>query len=304
MRHILLTGASGFLGTHVLAALHRHGYVIHAVDRRSIPGTDTNGVTWHVTDLLDRFATRNLFEEVCPYGLIHLAWETTHGIYWNSPENLEWLASSIGMVKDFSYFGGKRLLIAGSSAEYLWGGLDDMEEIISPMIPASLYGASKNALREVIEKWAPICNISWSWPRFFNLFGPNDNPLRLLPRVIQTLINGQNLSFDSGSLRRDFLHVADAGDAVAALFHSEIQGPVNIASGEALSIRDVISTIAEYLHASDRVKYNSEIDLSNQPEHIVADINRLRQIVGWQPKKSFEARLFETCNWWLQAQNE
>jgi len=304
MKTILLTGASGFLGTQVLAALRNRGYRVHAIYRHKSSALDSAGVTWHATNLLDRNATRALLESVRPDGLIHLAWETKHGLYWRSPANLEWLAASLLLLHDFSRHDGKRAVIAGSSAEYQWGGMEDLNETESPIVPDSLYGTSKNALREVIEKWAAGAGMSWAWARFFNVFGPGEESARLLPRVISTLIDGKSLPFDSGTLVRDFIHVSDAGDALAALFQSEVQGPVNIASGEALSVHDAISMVASHLHANDLVRFNAQPDQVGQPARVVASVGRLRNEVGWQPQVSLAVRLDETCEWWRKAEEK
>lgn len=301
MRTVLLTGAGGFLGTRVLAALLCRGYVVHALDRKKLKGIDASGVIWHNTDLLDRDAVRALLESVRPEGLVHLAWDTKHGVYWNSPSNLEWLASSLLVLHDFSRLGGKRVVIAGSCAEYQWGRQGVLDEWSSPIMPDSLYGTSKNALREVLSKWAPEAGISWAWGRFFNIFGPDEKPARLLPKVIRTLLADKPLPFDSGTIVRDFMHVTDAGDALAALFQSQVQGPVNLASGQALSVREVIATVATYLHAEDLVAFNAQADQPGLPACVVARIDRLRDEVGWQPRVSLVQRIHETCDWWRIA---
>jgi len=302
MNTILLTGAGGFLGAQVLKTLLQHGYSIHAIDRKKPLGIDQFGINWHQTNLLDRNATRTLLESIRPEGLIHLAWETKHGVYWHSPANLEWLASSILLLHDFSLCGGKRALVAGSSAEYHWGGTDNLNEATSLVMPDSLYGTSKNALREVIAKWAQKDNLSWSWARFFNIFGPEENPARLLPKVVKTLIDGNPLPFDSGNILRDFMHVSDAGDAVVALYESSVEGPVNIASGQAVSVHDVITIIANHLNASHLVRFDSP-DMPNQPSRIVASVDRLHNEVGWQPTIDLTKRIEETCDWWKTAKS-
>jgi nucleoside-diphosphate-sugar epimerase len=302
MTTVLLTGAGGFLGTQVLAALLRRDYAVHAIDRKRPAGMDAAGVTWHSVDLFERDAVHALFDSMRPQGLIHLAWITKHGLYWRSPSNIEWLAASLLLLQDFARFGGQRAVIAGSSAEYQWGGLGNLDEMSSPIIPDSLYGTSKNALREVVEKWAPVADVSWAWARFFNMFGPGENPARLVPKVIRTLLDDRELSFDSGAIVRDFLHVEDAGDAVAALFQSSVQGPVNVASGQQLSVRDVIASVATYMQVSDRVHFDAQ---ANRPEpaRIVASVGRLHDEVGWQSQKGVIERLHETCDWWRLAKD-
>jgi len=302
MSNVLVTGAGGFLGRQVVPALVRRGFTVHALDRREPPGGALPGVTWHSVDLLDRCAVVAVLESLRVAGLIHLAWETTHGVYWQSPANLDWTAASLHLLRDFAQMGGTRAVIAGSSAEYKWGGDAPLDELITPLLPNSLYGRSKNALRDVIAAWAPGAGISWAWGRLFNIFGPNENPARLIPKVIRTLLQGNLLPFDEGLLVRDFLHVGDAGDAFAQLFQSRVQGPVNVASGEPLSIRELVTDISNYLAASGRVAFGTQSGQRDQPGRVVAAVRTLRDEVGWRPPVSLAQRLHETCDWWCATE--
>jgi len=295
---VLLTGAGGFLGREVLAALVGRGYFVHAVRREKNGVEASHAVTWHELDLLDQGAARALMEAVRPSGLIHLAWDARHGIYWNSPTNLQWLAASLSLLDDFSRLGGKRAVVAGSCSEYHMGSPEPLDEFKSALLPDSLYGVSKNALRDVMSKWAPDAGISWAWARFFNVFGLHEKPNRLIPKVIRTLQQGALLSFDSGLTLRDFLHVSDAADALVTLFESAVQGPVNVASGEALSVREVVDALAHYLRAENCVAFDVIPDQADQPPSVVARIDRLRNEVGWQAKISSVDRMHETCEWW------
>ena len=151
MKNILVTGASGFLGTQVLKHLNRNGYCIHAIGRNKSPLNDNCGVHWHSIDLLDSVETRKLLRLVRAEGLIHLAWETEHSIYWNSPNNLNWVEASLSLARDFAFYGGERIVIAGTSAEYEWGSLFDLNERKSTIAPSSLYGKSKNDLNRLLK---------------------------------------------------------------------------------------------------------------------------------------------------------
>jgi len=301
MMKVLLTGAGGFVGNEVLGALLRRGYDVHAIGRENSPRFNDAHVTWHTTNLLNREAVRAVLEAVKPQGLIHLAWDTRHGHYWETPFNLDWLAASLFLIRDFSSCGGKRVVIAGSSAEYQWGSPNLLDEFYSPIAPASLYGISKNALREIVATSAPTLGISWAWGRFFNIFGSGESPARLVPRVILTLQNNEDLFFDSGCCVRDFLCVSDAGDALAELFRSGVDGPVNIASGEGRTVREVIGKLANYINMSHHVHFDAVADKIGEPTHIVACTERLRNEVGWQPRAKLDDRLQQTCEWWQRV---
>src|SRR5882672_1848487 len=120
-RTALLTGASGFVGRPALTALMARGFRVHAVSRL-IPSEIPAGVAWHKTDLLDLAQRRSLMEKVRPSHLLHLAWYVEHGRFWTAPENDEWVAASLDLMRLFTEEGGRRIVFTGSCAEYDWSG--------------------------------------------------------------------------------------------------------------------------------------------------------------------------------------
>ncbi len=298
MKRVLVTGATGFIGWQTLSPLLGRGFEVHALYRTTPPNDSPPAVTWHEGDLFDRRAVSALLAQLRPSSLLHMAWEATPGHYWTSPANLSWVAASLSLVQAFAETGGQRLVVAGSSAEYDWQGDQLLEELQGPIKPQSLYGKSKNALRELIAAWAPAQGISWAWGRVFNVFGPGEKPNRLIPRVIRSLTDGELLPFDEGAILRDFLHVADAGEAFAALLDSAVTGPVNIAAGEATSIRELVSSVACSLGKEKLVSFGALNSTAQEPKRVIAHIGRLRDEVGWRPPAPLQQRLRETCVWW------
>jgi nucleoside-diphosphate-sugar epimerase len=114
---ILITGASGFLGSYVLATVKGMGYKVYATSRRRLPdATQVEELKWIKLDLLDFAAVRAMMKIVKPDLLIHLAWDVEPGNYWNSPENLAWAYSTVNLLKEFQNYGGTRAVLAGSCA--------------------------------------------------------------------------------------------------------------------------------------------------------------------------------------------
>lgn len=283
---ILVTGASGFVGAPLVRELKARGH--HVLEcGRSSPNT---------CDLLDCTKTESFLESEKPQGLIHLAWETSHGSYWSSPANLRWVSASLHLLEAFAHFGGKRVLVTGTSAEYYWDGIHTLSEFNTPTVPNSLYGVSKNSLRQILETWAPLANISLGWARLFCPFGPGEKEIRLIPRVVKTLASGNTLEFDNGLLIRDFIHVNDQAEALADFFESPVTGPVNIATGEGTSIREIIEQISNVLDVTSKVRFGAKEDSSDLPLRVVADVRRLQQEVIWSPTKKIMDRIAEYCH--------
>ncbi|MGH2741326.1 MAG: NAD-dependent epimerase/dehydratase family protein, partial [Thermoleophilaceae bacterium] len=237
MSRVLLTGATGFVGRHTIPSLLAAGHEVHAVTTREVPGSG-DGVTWHRADLL---RSADVAAEVAPEVLLHLAWYVEPGRFWTAPENVRWVEASLALLRAFADSGGRHAVMAGTSAEYDWDAAGERcIERRTPLRPATLYGAAKHALHVVAEQYAGQVGLELAWGRIFFLYGPGEPDGRLVPSVGRALISGTPVPTTSGEQIRDFMHVQDVADAFAALVESDATGPVNVASGEPVTLRRVV----------------------------------------------------------------
>jgi nucleoside-diphosphate-sugar epimerase len=295
MKKVLLTGATGFVGRPCIAGLLARGYDVHAVTIDPLP--DLAEVQWYQADLLDGEQARRLMEQVRPSHWLHLAWYAVPGKYWASVENLRWVQASIALLQAFAQSGGRRVVMAGSCAEYDWR-YGYCTEGLTPLTPATLYGTCKHALQLVLRAFAEQAHLSAAWGRIFFLYGPHEYPDRLVPAVIRAVLRGEPARCSHGGQIRDFLHVQDVADAFVALLDSDVVGPINIASGEPIGLKDVIFKIADKLHHADLIQLGVVPVPANDPPLLVADIRRLREEVKWQPKFDLDTGLEQTIEWW------
>ena len=198
-------------------------------------GPAVEGVRWHEGDLLEGSA---IVADVRPQILVHLAWYAEHGKFWSSPENVRWVQGSLSLLRDFAAAGGARAVLAGSCAEYEWTREVYSED--AELAPATLYGAAKHGLHVVCDAFARQAGFELAWGRVFFLYGPFEAPGRFVPSIVRPLLRGEPAPMTEGTQRRDFLHTADAGAAFAALALSEVTGPVNIASGTGVTLREEV----------------------------------------------------------------
>lgn len=161
MRRVLVTGATGFLGARVLAPLQARGFEIH-VAGRCLPKCQQ--VVFHQADILHAEQLRSAVQSARATHLLHLAWYAEPGQFWGSPLNLDWVSASLNLVRTFVETGGLRAVFAGTCAEYQWGP-DRFSETESRCAPATLYGASKDALRRILMAYADIAPLSLAWGR-------------------------------------------------------------------------------------------------------------------------------------------
>jgi nucleoside-diphosphate-sugar epimerase len=294
-RRVLVTGGAGFIGRHCLPALLRSGYEVHAISRRPPVGCDR--LRWHRGDLLEPGIARTLANEIHPSHLLHLGWCTEPGVYWTSPENSRWLDASLALVREFADAGGQRLVCAGSCAEYDWrSGV--CVEAVTALRPASLYGQCKVALHHRLQEFAAQNGLGLGWARIFFPYGPFEPAARLVPSVIIGLLRRETVRCTAGTQLRDFIHVDDVAAALVTLLDRDVCGAVNIASGEAVSVRYIVSTIAGIVGGSERIEFGALPIRENDPPQLSAGTSRLTVEAGWQPSLSLADGLSNTVEWW------
>ena len=367
MRRVLVTGGAGFVGRHAVAALRARGFEVHALGRRAPEGAHA----FHPADLLDADARRAAVREAGASHLLHLAWVTEPGRYWHSPDNLDWAAASLDLVRRFREAGGTRACVAGTCAEYDWTAIEALSEAgdappsprprgegsadpvvggasrqavvrgrgrtsllragpltfasarrdddrvaatlspragrgdatavrcghlseSAPCRPATLYGTAKDGLRRVLVAYAGSAGLSLAWGRLFYLYGPGEAPGRLVGDAVQTLLAGRHFATSHGRQRRDFLHVADAGNAFAALLDSSVEGPVNLGSGAAVPVRVILEALGTLTGRLDLIAFGARALAPSEPASIEAHIRRLAQEVGFRPAYSLDEGLRAT----------
>jgi nucleoside-diphosphate-sugar epimerase len=288
---VLLTGASGFLGRPTVDALAHAGHEVHAVART--PGMETPGVAWHAVDLL---AGCDVVYEVEPEIVLHLAWYAEHGRYWSSPENVRWVEASLALMRALLETGCKRMVIAGTCAEYEWSR--EVYPESAPCRPTTLYGAAKHSLHELAEALAEQADMSLAWGRLFFLYGPFEARERFVASVAGSLLRGERAAMTEGLQHRDFMHVADAAAAFAALADSSLTGAINVASGLGVTMRELAAAIALYAGSPELLDVGALPSREGEPHSIVADVTRLREELGWTPRLSLEEGIEDTVEWW------
>jgi nucleoside-diphosphate-sugar epimerase len=301
MSEVLVTGATGFVGRHAVDALVARGHEVVAVTSRDGGEESRPGVRWIHADLLEPGAARELISAASCAQLLHLAWDAEHGAFWTSPRNLEWVGASLELLRAFAEAGGTRAVVAGTCAEYAWGLQGRCVEGRTPTAPATLYGAAKDGLRVVAEAYARQEALSLAWGRVFFTFGPGEPEGRLVPSVARALVSGEPAPVTHGEQIRDFLAVDELGDAFAALLDSAVEGPVNLGSGEAIALRDLLTIIGEAAGCPDLIRYGAIAPRPGEPPEIVADVARLRHEVGWRPREPLRNGLCRAVQWWRDA---
>ncbi|WP_052341801.1 NAD-dependent epimerase/dehydratase family protein [Salinarimonas rosea] len=290
---LLLTGATGFVGRPLAGALAGRGWRIVGTTSRADPPVVAGVAAWERADLTDAAACRALVARARPDALVHGAWTTTPGRFWSDPANLAWLEAGTALLDAFGAAGGRRAVGLGTCAEYATGDAR-LDEATTPIRPATPYGAAKAALFHAGTAAALAHGISFAWARLFTPYGPGEPPGKLIGSVARALVAGERVATTEGTQERDFLYVSDIAEAVAALLDSAVEGPVNVGSGEAVRLRDLVARIAVQAGGANRVDLGARPRPPHDPDSMVAAVTRLTTEVGFRPAVSLDDGLART----------
>ena len=297
---VLVTGATGFIGRHSIEPLRARGYEIHAISSKG-SAADMPGVTFHQGNLLEPGTAKRVLAEVKPTHLLHLAWFVVPGKLITSPENYEWVRASMELVQEFAAAGGKRVTSCGSGYEYDWR-YGFCNEQLTSQVPNTVYGACKQALNLMTENFAATANLSSAWGRVFFLYGPHEHPQRLVSSIILSMLRGEPAKSSHGRQIRDYMHVQDVADGLVAVLDSELRGTVNVSSGRATQIRDIVLTLGSLLGRPELVQLGALPARANDAPMVVGDNAKIMAELGWQPKFELESGLGHTIDWWKARQ--
>ena len=277
IKKVFITGCSGEVGSRLTLLLLRNGFIVHGV-RGSKPCRirDRNHFCSKI-DLLGPNMSLNL-GEFKPDVMVHAAWITTPGVFWESQLNIEWIEASKKIIQEFKQSGGKYLVVISTCAEYTWETSQPLSEN-SELSPKSIYGKSKLELLY----WVRNSGIPFLWTRTFFQFGLNEPNGRLVPTLVDSLLSGKEFEVQTPNNIRDFIYIKDVVEVLKILICNEQQGIINIGTGNGIEIRSIIQLITDQVGRKDLVRYYEPTQPVNT---VVSNPNRLLSVVGnysWIP---------------------
>lgn len=279
---VLLTGANGFIGRYVLAILHHQGVDVVTLGRTS--SKNFPQVEHISADLLTVSNFSSLLKNAEATHLLHLAWYTEHGEFWDSRLNFLWVDATRRLVEDFCLAKGQRVVIAGTCAEYDWS-YGYCREDNTPLNPSTLYGTAKDVTRRLVMA---ICNqyqTSFAWGRVFLTYGVGENKKRLIPSLIYAFQHKTEPFSVNTGIYRDFLHISDVAEGFVALLHADASGAYNISSGQPLQLKNLIIEIAKSLNKDPDLILSHAIERKKESPLLIGENSKLKQL-GWN--KSLE----------------
>lgn len=288
---VLLTGASGFIGSYVLEALIGAGIDTVTVGRRTPHAEKTTNE--HINfDLLQDQNVQLLLTKARATHLLHCAWYAEHGLFWTSPLNTRWVDASVRLIEAFCAHGGQRVVGVGTCAEYDWSH-GYCQENHTALDAATLYGASKDASRRLSELICKEANVGFAWGRIFSPYGPGEDGRRLIPTLVKAL-RGEALPIGiNANVYRDFMHVSDVAGGLLVLLDTERSGCFNLSSGQPMRLGDLALTLGELLKIDPTPLLKLSPKNLDRVTLLVGDNTKLRSL-GWNARLSIRDGLAQT----------
>jgi NAD dependent epimerase/dehydratase len=313
-RRALVTGAGGFIGSHLVEALVRAGASVRAFVRY-----DSRGANGHL-DLLDRTVLANveLFRGDIRDGptvaravdgrdsVFHLAALVAIPYSYQAPE--AYVATNIGgtlnLLEACRRGAVERIVHTSTSEVYGTAQVTPITER-HPLRPQSPYAASKAAADHLALSYHATFGLPIIVLRPFNTFGPRQSLRAVIPTIAAQLIRGGVVRLGSVHPTRDFTYVSDtvAGFIAAASAPAAIGRTVQLGTGTEISIGDLATLIAEIAGTPLRIEADAARvrPASSEVERLVADPSLARELLGWAPRIALRDGLKETLAWLRQS---
>lgn len=292
-KRIFVTGATGFIGSHLLSRLCELGARVYAVSRGQQPDTRC-AIQWYEGNLADLPTARTLLKAIRPHFVYHLA---SHVVGARGTEAIVPtfqcnLMTTVNLLTAAQAVGCERFILPGS--------LEEPSSNDTEAVPSSPYAVTKWASSAYARMFHALYQFPVVILRVFMVYGPAQRDLqKLIPYVIGSLLKGQVPQLTSGQRPIDWIYVDDVVEALvaSALAHNVVGKTIDIGSGEVKTVQTVVETLARCMGFDGPPSFGARPD--RQFEQVrVADRRAAEELLGWTPQVSLDEGLQRTILWY------
>jgi dolichol-phosphate mannosyltransferase len=303
MATALVTGAGGFVGAALVRHLLARGDDVTAVVRPGSALWRLDGVSGDVrieaVDLSDLDATNAAVARARPECLFHLA---AHGAYSWQDDLTRMIevnvAGTAGLLDAFLRADGRAFINAGSSSEY--GYKDHSPSETERLDPNSHYAITKAAATHFCRNFAQTHGIRAVTLRLYSVYGPWEEPQRLIPRLVVCALDGRYPPLADPATARDFVYVVDVCDAfvrAADVAGVAADAVINIGSARQTTLAELVAVAKRIFNIEGEPAWASTPSRSWDTNVWVADAGLAEQTLGWRAHTTLESGLMQTADW-------
>lgn len=299
---VLVTGATGFIGSHVVDALTRQGADLHALVR---PGRErlVRGATPWVADLRDADGVARVVAGVRPRVVFHLAGDTAGRGRVDAAAFEDALAvnlaGTLALWRALATEGPAlcRVVTAGGLEEYGNGPVPFVETQREQ--PVSAYSASQVAATHLSQVWHRTHGLPVVVLRFALVYGPGQAATFLIPALIEACLDDRDFALTAGTQTREYVFIDDVVSAVlrAATVPGADGTVLNIGDGVERQVADVAHAVVRRLGCPARLQVGGRAPRTGEVVRMVSDPARAQAVLGWAASTSFDDGLARTIAW-------
>jgi UDP-glucose 4-epimerase len=300
---LIITGGSGFLGTHMIRALVSAGHEVKNIDIRPARDATTNTV---IADILD---TQKMKEEIRDAdAVLHLAGLIEAGESVTNPQKFVDvnISGTVSVLEAMRENNVKTILFSSSAAVY---GEPQNIPIFEDdrTIPINPYGMTKLAMEGLISSYVKAHKFTGVALRYFNLYGPEEHhepESHAMPRFIKQIYDNKEVTvYGSGEHKRDYIHVRDIVDGhLKALEYAknnqEEYHYFNLSTQKPSSVLDIVKAVETAMDKKANVSHLAE--RAGDPLLLFASAQKAKELLGWQAQVSLEDGIKETVDYFVE----
>lgn len=275
MKKVLVTGANGYIGRHIVSELLNQGFEVLAADV-NFDGLDERAARVKASIFS---GDKDIFQQTGePDVCIHMAWR--NGFVHNADSHIEDLPMHYRFIKDMIEGGLKHVAVMGSMHEvgYHEGAIDED----TPTKPLSKYAVSKNTLRQLLEIETKDMDVVFQWIRGYYIYGDDSKSNSIFSKIVQAAKEGKKeFPFTTGKNKYDFIHVDEmAKQIVAIISQSEVTGIINSCTGKPMTLAEKIESFIKENGFDIQLQYGAFPDRPYDSPGVWGDTRKIDLIMN------------------------
>ncbi|MBS7231932.1 NAD-dependent epimerase/dehydratase family protein [Flavobacterium psychroterrae] len=302
MHKVLITGVTGFLGSHIAEHLIANNIGVVGLKRKSSDIWRCNefkeNIEW--VDIDDEGMFVNQLKKHSFDTIVHGAWigveSHTRNNWGEQSKNISFFVTLLEIAKELDV---KKIVFLGSQAEY--GLINEKVNEDYPVNALNAYASTKLACLQIMETFCSLNNIDWVWLRLFSLFGEKENSNWLIPSLINSMLNEKEMDFTSGEQKYAYLYVKDYAEIMRKIVTMKIDsGIYNISSNQTITIKSLIENIKNHINPKFILNFGALNYRAGQSMHMEGDIKKISSQIGEIEFSNFEIALQNTLKHYLK----
>lgn len=293
---ILLTGATGFIGSAVLKQIIKDGNTPIVLKRPTSDLNSIKDIKGYKCFTYETLQEQQLIDDVkaCrPDVFIHLAWHGTSGKERNEPFQVtDNIPLTLNAVEFAQKTGCRQWIGIGSQAEY--GTPNRKVDESFPTNPTTAYGKAKLTCCQEAINLCRSYRMIGSWIRVFYIYGPEQGSDWLIPYLAREMSQGRSPKLTKCEQVLEYLYIDDAAEGILSIAYNQATGIFNLGSGVAVPLKQIVETIREMVNPQIEVHYGAIEYRPNEVMLLQADISKIKEATGWAPKTDLQQGLGKT----------